>query len=119
MKEDRLRNLLASLMLWGVFIAAGIMIIGGVIFLAHHSGMRPGDHKFTGEPADLRHPGAILKAAFRGNDDCLIQAGVLLLLLNPLIRVGLAAWGYAHDGNKLYAGIAGFVFAVLMLSYFI
>ncbi|MDD5199597.1 MAG: DUF1634 domain-containing protein [Terrimicrobiaceae bacterium] len=119
MKEDRLRRLLARIMLWGVALAAVVMIAGGAIFLARHAGQKPGDHKFTGEPADLRHPVAIFKAALQGNDDSLIQAGVLLLLFNPLVRVALAAWGYAAARDRLYAGIAAFVFAVLLLSYFV
>ncbi len=119
MKEDRLRLLLAAIMLWGVALAAVVMIAGGAIFLAHHAGQPTGDHKFTGEPADLRHPVAIIKAALHGNDDCLIQVGVLLLLFNPLVRVALAAWGYAASRDWLYAGIGALVLAVLVLSYFV
>jgi len=119
MNEDRLRARLARIMLWGVGLAAAVMIVGGVIFLAHHAGQTPGDRKFTGEPADLQHPVAIFKAALQGNDDCLIQIGVLLLLLNPLVRVALAAWGYAAQRDRLYAGVAAFVFAVLVVSYFV
>ena len=62
---------------------------------------------------------AIFRQALRGNDDCLIQAGVLLLLLNPLVRVALAAAGYAASRDRLYAGIAALVLAVLVVSYFV
>lgn len=119
MKEERLRRLLARMMVWGVLLAAAIMIVGLAIFLWHHAGQRPGDHKFTGEPADLRHPVAIFRAALRGNDDCFLQVGVLLLLLNPLARVALAAAGYAMTRDRLYTGIAAVVFAVLVVSYFV
>lgn len=119
MKEERLRALLARIMIWGLVLAAGTMLVGGIIFLAHHAGQKPGDHKFTGEPSDLRHPVAIVKAALQGNDDSLIQVGVLLMLLNPLVRVAMAALGYAVAKDRLYAGVAGFVLAVLAISYFI
>ena len=119
MKEDRLRLLLARIMLWGVYLAAVVMIAGGVVFLAHHAGQPPGDRKFSGEPSDLRHPVTIIRTALEGNDDCLIQAGVLLLLFNPLVRVALAAWGYAAARDRLYAGVSGIVLAVLLISYFV
>jgi uncharacterized membrane protein len=119
MKEERLRLLLSRVMIWGVLLAALIMVAGGAIFLSRHAGQPPGDHKFTGEPGDLRHPVAIFKAALHGNDDCLIQVGVLLLLLNPLARVAMAAVGYAASKDRLYAGVATFVLAVLVVSYFV
>ncbi len=119
MKEDRLRLLLSRLMIRGVVLAAVTMFVGGVVFLSHHAGQPPGDKKFTGEPADLRHPVAIIRAALEGNDDCLIQAGVLLLLFNPLVRVALAAWGYAAARDRLYAGVAALVLVVLIVSYFV
>lgn len=119
MKEKRLRAVLSRVMLWGVALAAAILVVGLAVFLFHHAGQRPGDHKFTGEPADLRHPVAIFRAALRGNDDCFLQIGVLLLLLNPLVRVALAAVGYAAARDRLYAGIAALVLAVLGVSYFV
>lgn len=119
MKEEHLRLILSRIMIWGIVLAAGVMLAGGVIFLAHHAAQAPGDRKFTGEPGDLRHPVAIFKAALKGNDDCLIQVGVLLMLLNPLVRVAMAAVGYAVSKDRLYAGVAAFVFAVLVVSYFV
>ncbi len=119
MNENRLRLLLSRVMLYGVLLAAAVMLLGGVIFLSHHATQRPGDHVFRGEPADLRHPVAILQAAIEGNDASFIQAGVLLLLLNPLIRVALALAGYAASGDRFYAGVSAIVFAVLIVSFFI
>ncbi len=106
-------------MLWGVALAAVVMVAGGVIFLARHGAQPTEDHKFTGEPADLRHPVAIFAAALRGNDDCLIQIGILLLLFNPLARVAIAALGYAMAKDRLYTAVAVLVLAVLAVSYFI
>ncbi len=119
MKEEHLRSLLARVMVAGVALAAAVMLAGTAIYLAHHAGDPTGDRKFSGEPADLTHPVAIFRAALRGNDDCLMQVGVLLLLCNPLVRVALAACGYAASRDRLYAGIATVVFTVLVVSYFV
>jgi uncharacterized membrane protein len=115
---DRLESLLAKVMLTGVLIAAGVMLAGGMIFLIHHGGDPVRDHIFTGEPKDLREPKAILKDALRGHNASLIQAGVLLLLLNPILRVILSSVGYALQKDRLYAVISLIVLGVLLFSFF-
>ena len=44
--------------------------------------------------------------------------GVVLLLINPLIRVAFAAVGFAAQRNKLYTVISLVVLGVLVLSFF-
>lgn len=119
MNESTLRARLAKIMIWGVLIAAAIMLAGFVVYTVGHAGLPTGDRRFTGEPADLTHPVAILRAALAGNDASVMQVGVLLLLLNPLVRVALAAVGYAASRDRLYAGIAAVVLIVLGISYFV
>ena len=119
MKENQLRLVLSRLMIWGIALAAAVMLAGGAVFLAHHAWQKPGDRKFTGEPADLRHPMDIVERALQGNDDCLIQVGVLLMLLNPLVRVAMAAVGYMAAKDRLYASVATFVLGVLVVSFFV
>ena len=119
MKEETIRLLLARIMVWGVLLAAAVMLLGGVLYGVKHHGARPQDKTFTGEPADLRRPADIVDAIAAGHDAALIQAGVLLLLLNPLVRVAFAAVGYATSRDWMYAGFSGMVFVVLVVSFFI
>ncbi len=44
--------------------------------------------------------------------------GVVLLLINPLIRVAFAAVGFAAQRNKLYTVVSLVVLGVLVLSFF-
>lgn len=119
MNEDALRGLLARLMVIGVIAAAVVMLAGGVWWIVAHGSQPTGDHVFRGEPADLRSPGAIVGAALKGSDPALIQVGVLLLLLNPFVRVAFAAAGYAGGRDWLYAGVSLFVLAMLGVSFFL
>lgn len=119
MKDERFRATLAKIMIWGVLTAAAIMLAGFVVYLSLHGGAATGDRRFTGEPADLTHPVAIFRAAVAGNDLSIMQVGVLVLLLNPLVRVALAAAGYAAARDRMYTGFAALVFAVLVVSYFV
>ena len=103
-------------------MAAAIMGAGLVWFVATHEGMPPGDHVFSGEPKYFENPVEMLQRALDlnavGHRRSLIMIGVVLLLINPLIRVAFAAAGFAAQRDKLYTGISLLVFAVLVLSFF-
>ncbi|MEO8205001.1 MAG: DUF1634 domain-containing protein [Chthoniobacterales bacterium] len=118
MEIPRFQNALAKLMLYGVLIAAAIMLFGGVIFLLHHGQQTPGDHIFRGEPHALTRPLDIIKSAFMDKDPDIIQLGVLILLLNPLVRVAFAAVGYGMEKDRLYTAVSTIVFLVLLFSFF-
>ena len=122
MNDAQLQNSLARVMLTGVLVAAAIMGAGLVWFVATHEGMPPGDHVFSGEPKYFENPVEMLQRALDlnavGHRRSLIMIGVVLLLINPLIRVAFAAAGFAAQRDKLYTGISLLVFAVLVLSFF-
>lgn len=115
------QNALANIMLYGVLISAAVMLVGGVIYLIHHGHQsRSALHinLFHGEPHALTSVVAIAKDALAGSDPCIIQFGVLLLLLNPLVRVAFAVVGYIGERDRMYAVISAIVFAVLLFSFF-
>ena len=116
---SRIERMLSCVMLYGVCAAAALLLIGGIINDMQHGGSPVKGHHFHGEPLNLRNPIDVLKAAFAGNVDSLIQAGVLLLLLIPLVRTALAAVGFYVARDRLYVWISLFVLAVLVLSLFL
>ena len=122
MNDAQLQNSLARVMLTGVLVAAAVMGAGLIWFVATHEGMPPGDHVFSGEPKYFENPIGMLQRALDlnavGHRRSLIMIGVVLLLINPLIRVAFAAAGFAAQRNKLYTGISLVVLAVLVLSFF-
>lgn len=117
--ESAMRSVLAKVMIYGVLLAAAIMLIGGVVYVTQTPGAKPGDHVFHGEPADLRGPVAIFTNALRGHTANVIQLGVLILLFNPLIRVAFSAIGFAAQRDPLYTTISAAVFTILVVSYFV
>ena len=122
MSDAQLQNSLARVMLTGVLVAAAVMGAGLIWFVATHEGMPPGDHVFSGEPKYFENPVEMLQRALNlnavGHRRSLIMIGVVLLLINPLIRVAFAAVGFAAQRDKLYTGISLLVLAVLVLSFF-
>jgi len=119
LSEPHLRSILANVMIGGVLLAAILMLVGGVVYLVDNPLAKPGDRTFSGEPADLRHPVDIVRDAMTGHTASIIQLGVLILLFNPLIRVGFSAVGFAAGRDPLYTAISIAVFIVLSLSFFI
>jgi uncharacterized membrane protein len=103
-------------MLWGVLIAAAIMLAGGVINLVVDSGQPVGDHVFHGEPRELTSPVAIAVSAAEFHERSIIQFGVLLLLLNPLLRVILSTIGFAQARDRTYVVVSAFLIGILLYS---
>lgn len=122
LKDETLRNGLARLMVIGVIIAGGIMLAGLVWFLCLHPGISPGDHIFKGEPKYFENPIGMLKRAFDPQADghirSLIMIGIVILLLNPVVRVLFSLAGYAAQKDRLYTVISAVVFLVLLFSFF-
>jgi uncharacterized membrane protein len=122
MNDAQLQNSLARVMLTGVLVAAAIMAAGLIWFVATHEGMPTGDHVFSGEPKYFENPFSMLQRAFDlkavEHRRSLIMIGVVLLLINPLIRVAFAAVGFAAQRNGLYTVVSLVVLGVLVLSFF-
>ena len=122
MNDAQLQNSLARVMLTGVLVAAAVMGAGLIWFVATHEGLPPGDHLFSGEPKYFENPVSMLERAVSlkaiGHRRSLIMIGVVLLLINPLIRVAFAAVGFAAQRNRLYTVISLAVLGVLLLSFF-
>ena len=122
MKDEQLQNQLARVMLSGVFIAAAVMGAGLIWFLATHEGLSPGDHIFRGEPKYFENPLSMIQRALDlgelGHRRSLVMIGVVLLLINPLVRVAFAAFGFAAQKDRLYTLISLLVLAVLVVSFF-
>jgi len=61
--------------------------------------------------------GPILAGALDARPVAMIQAGLLLLIVTPVFRVGTAAWLFIRQGDRTYTLITLAVFAVLMALF--
>jgi uncharacterized membrane protein len=122
MKDQQIQNALSRLMLVGVIVAGAIILAGFVWFLSAHTGEVPGDHVFSGKPKYLENPFTMVQRAFdrhqSGERRSVIMIGVVLLLINPLLRVGFAVLGFFAQKDWLYTAVSLVVFAVMLFSFF-
>ena len=114
--HTRMQNIIASTIIIGVALSFTIMIIALAIYIYHHNGPAPVRHIFTGEPKQLEKVTLIIKTGLSGNILSILQIGVLLLLINPIIRVAMILYGFAIEKNKLYISISSIVLFVLCFS---
>jgi uncharacterized membrane protein len=114
--DRQVEQWIAVLLRSGVMLAAAVVLLGGVLHLAHHGSVRPDYHTFRGEPAELREPGLIVREAFSGRPEAIIQLGLLLLILTPVARVAFSVAAFAVERDRMYVLMTLVVLAVLLYS---
>ena len=111
-----METMIGNLLRTGVFLAAAIVLCGGVIYLARHGAATPHLHVFRGEPSDLCSVTSIVAYAFQGSGRGIIQLGFLLLIATPVLRVAACWVAFAHQRDWLYVLVSLIVLSLLTYS---
>jgi len=114
--EQGVEALVASLLRVGVMIAAGIVMLGGIVFLARHGGETPHYAVFRGEPTDLRTIEGIVRDATALSGRGLIQLGLLVLIATPVARVAFSLVAFGVQRDRTYMVVTLIVLSLLLLS---
>jgi len=61
--------------------------------------------------------GAVVVGALHGRPVAIIDLGLTLLILTPVLRVAISAAFFAVHGDRRYALISGTVLALLLLGF--
>src|SRR6266581_3523409 len=102
--DQRVEDIIGNLLRAGVILSALVVFVGAIVYLARH-GQEPADYRiFRGEPSDLRHISGIVRDAFAFQGRGIIQLGLLLLIATPVARVAFSIFGFALEGDRMYAG---------------
>jgi uncharacterized membrane protein len=114
--DDRLEQVIGTLLRAGVLLSGALLVAGGMVYLARHGSEPPHYRNFAGEPSDLRTiPGIVADAvSFRGRG--IIQLGLLFLIATPVVRVAFSAVAFALERDWLYVAVTSVVLAVLLFS---
>jgi uncharacterized membrane protein len=123
-------ELIISYALWvGVFLSASIILVGILLFavrqdtgyarvLPHHLKDILTFHQRSGPGFFPTSLSAVLLGAMAGKPYAIIELGMLLLILTPIVRVALSVFFFLAQRDWLYVGITLFVLAVLTFSLF-
>ena len=113
--DQRMDELMGLLLRSGVLLAACIVLVGGVIYLARHPS--PSDyHVFQGEPENLRTISGIFGEAIAGHGRGLIQLGLLVLIATPISRVTFSVFAFLYQRDWKYVVFTLIVLGLLLYS---
>jgi uncharacterized membrane protein len=107
---------LGKLLRWGVLLAASVVFVGGVWYLAEYHDVRQDYRTFHGEPAELRWAPMIVREAIAFRPLGLIQFGLLLLIATPVARVLFSVFGFALERDWMYVMVTLLVLALLIYT---
>jgi uncharacterized membrane protein len=101
----------------GVSVAAIVVLVGWVLYLARAHGVLPDYRDFHGisGPADRIAP---ILVDHRLDSRSIIRLGVLILIATPIMRVAFCVFSFAAQKDKLYVVVSGIVLTVLLYSFF-
>ncbi len=113
--DQHMDKLMGLLLRSGVILAACIVLVGGMIYLAQFP--RPSDYRvFQGEPANLRTIPGIFGEAVALHGRGLIQLGLLVLIATPISRVAFSVLAFASQRDWKYVFFTVIVLGVLLYS---
>ena len=102
----------------GVFTACFIALIGGIIYLWKHGADPMPDYSHfsysEAHPEEYTTLGGIWAGILDMNAYSWIQAGVIALLLTPILRVTLSLFDFLRERDWLYAFITSVVLAIII-----
>lgn len=118
MTDQYMEKLISRLLRWGVIICSGIVCIGAAIFLFIAGNVKPEYATFNGEPEKFKDVAQILASTLVPSGRGIIETGVLLLVLVPVLRVILSAVSFAREKDKTYVVLTLVVLGLLLFSIF-
>jgi uncharacterized membrane protein len=107
---------LGKMLRWGVLLAALVVFVGGVWFLAGSYDVPQNYRTFRGEPVELRAVPQIVHQAIALQPVGLIQFGLLLLIATPVARVLFSVLGFALESDWMYVVLTLLVLALLVYT---
>lgn len=114
--EHVLETVIGNLLRYCVIATVAIILIGGALYLPNVFGNQPAYSKFVSEPPTLKSVTSILGAAWHGDGLAIIQSGMLLLILTPILRVAFSVFAFLYEKDYLYVLMTLVVLGLLVFS---
>jgi len=99
----------------GVGVAAVLVAVGGVAYLAEDADAPTRYHRF-GAAQTFTTPGAVLHAALAFDPAGVIGLGLIVLVLTPVARMVFALCAFAIQRDRLYVAFSAIVLVVLAIG---
>ncbi|WP_374951265.1 DUF1634 domain-containing protein [Mucilaginibacter sp.] len=115
-KDKDMQVVIGWVLRLGVFVSMAIVLMGGILYLYRHGHATTDYSTFKGVPDFVQTlPGIIHGiATLRGR--AIIQAGIILLIATPVVRVAFSAVGFILEKDRLYTVITFIVLLIIIIS---
>ncbi len=100
----------------GVIISGLIVLSGGIHYLLAHGRETEPYHVFAGAALMDRTVPGILRGVFTLRSRSIIQLGLVVLILTPILRVAFSLVGFAIERDRKYVVITSIVLTALIYS---
>ncbi len=114
--DRRAEELVGRILQVGVIVSALVVLAGGTMYLAKYGTSVAEHHVFRGEPERLRKVPEILDEAWHLHPRGVIQLGLLLLMLTPVVRVAFTVLVFALQRDRIFIVVTLIVLGVLLYS---
>ncbi len=112
-------KIVGQLLRFGVITASLVVLLGGILFLVQNgAGTRPDYHIFKGEQDSYITFEGIFTGLFTFKPMAIIQFGVLLLIITPIMRIVFSLFAFVLEKDKLYVIITLIVLGIILASTF-
>ena len=101
----------------GLALATALVLAGGIHYLIAQGATAPQYHVFHGEPPNYCQAWLILREALRLQDRALIQAGLFLLVLTPVVNVALTLVAFMRQRDRTFVVISLLVLGILLFNF--
>ncbi|KQM69371.1 hypothetical protein ASE74_05050 [Pedobacter sp. Leaf216] len=118
--QDRdVEKIVGKLLRFGVITASIVVLAGGILFLIQYgTAARPDYHIFKGEENSYITFKGIFMGIFTLKPMAIIQFGVLLLIITPIMRIVFSLFAFVIEKDKMYVIITLIVLAIILGSTF-
>jgi len=114
-KDKDMQVIIGWVLRLGVIISMLIVVLGGVIYLYRHGNSIADYSVFKGVP-DFVHPSNIFDGILAHRGRAVIQAGIILLIATPVLRIIFSAIGFMLERDRLYIAITLVVLLIIAVS---
>jgi uncharacterized membrane protein len=117
LQDDAMRQVIGSLLRWGVILSAVVTSIGGLFFLMSHGQEQvPSYQRYSGTLLQYRNVHQLVNGVINGNSESLIQIGIMMLIATPVARLVFSLFTFTKEKDFVFAGITLLVLCIVAFS---
>jgi uncharacterized membrane protein len=114
--DTDIQQIIGWILRLGVIISMLVVLVGGCLYIYRHSTETVHYSKFIGVPEFVHTPGGIWHGILTLRGRAIIQAGIILLIATPIVRILFSGIGFILEKDWLYTGISLIVLAIIITS---